>query len=480
MNIPNVELVKNTEKNMARIEKKLQVENLFVSLDEKGVPTLYNDLEPIIFNAKPKPMKKPIKVHKRCGDAGKRNVGKQEEVVPGPEKIAEVNGNLPAEDSVVKPEVEESENDALTDGNNTDQVEFPSQETGDDDTRGEDEVAPEAPVEVLDAQELKNPIAPVELDCNANAGGDIKPQHELVDLVEKLISMLPEVKVEVERSGLLTDSTMKVLEGLVSQLDSAEFQCVLAVVESSLPLLASQTSSGARLVLAVLKRSSRAEKLRVLGQLYQAEMLVSLLSSLPGFQAMVWSLSVCSEEEAAALISPGSVIINTLAQAYYAPYFLTAFVKKFPQASAGLLDEILGQFDVLKRSGSVMDFFMSLTDSEIGLTKVIGWISQRFPDVLKDEDKVGYVIKVIGKLESQHSLLIETLWRSLVEQKLFLPLASSPLGSSLLAGLVEAVVYGRCGGEGLRSEVISVLALHVDALCATPEGIKILKVLKCL
>ena len=220
------------------------------------------------------------------------------------------------------------------------------------------------------------------------------------------------------------------------------------------------------------------EKLGLLEVLYQEERLGRLLSTLSGFQAMVWSLAVCSEEEATALISPSSVILNNLAQANFAPYFLAAFVKKFPRASAGLLDEILGQFDVLKLSPNVMDFFMSLTTTEIGLTKVIGWISQRFSDVLSDADKVGYLIKLIGRMEPQQSVLLESLWRMLLDQRMFLPVASSPVGCPLLAEMVGAVMSERCGGEGLRSEVISVLAQHVDALCATPEGIKILKILE--
>lgn len=455
--IPNMDSVKNTAKNIARVEKKLQVENLFVSLDEKGVPTLFNDLEPITFNVKPKPMKKSTKVHK-----SKEMVGKQDQAA-----IVEVNGNLKPQDSV-KPEVGESENDALTDGNNTDQVVPPSQEKDDEDTRNEAEIASEAPVEVLEA--------PVVLDYNGNAaaGADSKPQDEL----EKLFSLLPGLELEVDAEGLLSNSSLVMLEGLVDSLEPATFQCLLGLLERSLLEVASQSSCGAKLVLAVLKRGSRAEKLGLLEVLYQEEMLGRLLSSLSGFQAMVWSLALCSEEEATALLSPSSVIINSLGQANFAPYFLAAFVKKFPRASVGLLDEILGQFDVLKQSPNVMDFFMSLATTEIGLTKVIGWVSQRFSDVLTDADKVDYLIKVIGRLEPQHSELLETLWRKLLDQRMFLSVASSPVGCPLLAEMVAAVISGRCGGEGLRSEVISVLAQHVDALCATPEGIKILKFLQ--
>ena len=84
---------------------------------------------------------------------------------------------------------------------------------------------------------------------------------------------------------------------------------------------------------------------------------------------------------------------------------------------------------------------------------------------------------MIGNMTSHYSVLLETLWRSLVTQNMFLPVAESALGSPLVVGMVEAVVSGRCGGEGLRSEVISVLAQHVDALCTTQEGITILKCL---
>lgn len=73
---------------------------------------------------------------------------------------------------------------------------------------------------------------------------------------------------------------------------------------------------------------------------------------------------------------------------------------------------------------------------------------------------------------------METLWRSLVDQKMLLFASSSPVGCPLVVGMVEAVVSGRCGGEGFRSEVITDLAHNVDALCATPGGIKVLKCLE--
>ena len=499
LNIPNVDFVKNSEKNKARVEKKLQVENLFVCVNEKGDAILFDDLTPISFNFKSKQEKNPTEFPKGSGEGGIIKevvwVGKPDQVVPGPEKIVDVNGNLAQslaqEDSVVKPEVEKSENDALTDGNNTEQVASSSKiseedtgtkdevdqvafstKTDEEDGRSEVEVASGASVEVPDFEDSKNPTGPVELETNAEAGGDNNPQEEQEDPVEKMISLLPGVKVEMEVPGLLTDSTLKVLEGLVPQLDPAQFQSVKAVVEKSLLQIATQSSSGAELTIAVLKRSSQADKFQVLERLFQGEILARVLSRISGFQVMVWSLNLCSEEEVAALTSTRSSFINGLVEAKFAPFFLSDLVRKFPRASAGLLEEVLAKF-----SPNVLEFFRSLAATEIGLTHIVGWISKSFSDILEDEHKAGFAVKVIGNMTSHYSVLLETLWRSLVTQNMFLPVAESALGSPLVVGMVEAVVSGRCGGEGLRSEVISVLAQHVDALCTTQEGITILKCL---
>ena len=488
--IKNMDIVKNSEKNKKKVQKKLSVKNLFVCLDPEGFALFYNDDVPITFQfSKPKSkenskgefclgkveekaeevfqaesefvevevvvsaLKEVLEEWKALGLGEEGKEASETEVLSGEKRILE---DPQLESAVVDDrnnikKVEESVQKVSSVSRDLEEVSL-SDDTLDDSKAGK---------MILEDPKLQKDV---EDDC--------KP-HSKVELVQELISQLPEVEEKV----LLTDSILEVLTGLVAQLDRAQSESLVCVVSHNLQTLASHSGLSSQLSLAVLANSCGAQRERLLAELCNKERLVLLLSTEVGLQTLQGALSYFSAENVAVLTSGLTGAVASIARVKLGPHFLAEVCRRFPESSAILVDEILQEFGVLEGVPELTDLFMSLTDTKSGLTKAVGWITENLSDILQDRAKAVLAVKIVENLQSDHGEEILRLWRSLQAQEMFAGLASAPTAAPVLQCVVCVVLSGQCGAA-LRPEVLSVLASHVELLCGTEHGVALLKALE--